>query len=244
MSARVVVLQHEDACPPDRLGPWLAQAGLAVEVCRPYAGDALPDPGPALVVLGGRMGAGDDEDAPWLPATRALLARAAQDGTPVLGVCLGAQLLAAGCGGRVERGADGLEAGVVDVRWRAEAAGDPLVGGLPDPHPGPSMHRDAVVELPPGAVWLGRSAQYPHQVFRVGERAWGVQFHPEVTVPTFRTWAAGHGRTWAERGTSAEQVVGQLADRDGSVAAAGWALAEHFADVVRSTAPVADPTRR
>ncbi len=94
----------------------------------------------------------------------------------------------------------------------SEAAADELVGGLPAPFPGPSMHRDAVTELPPGAVLLGETDLYPHQVFRIGEAAWGVQFHPEVSVQTFHAWR-GRGR---ERGPRAGRAV-----RAGDVTIAG-----------------------
>lgn len=226
MPAPVLLVEHEPQCPPDRLAGWLTDAGHTVEVCRPYAGDPLPAARElhALVVLGGRMGAGDDAVAPWLPGVRQLLRDAVPARVPVLGVCLGAQLLAAACGGRVEVGAEGVEAGVVDVAWREEAAEDPLTAELPDPFPGPSMHHDAVVSLPPGAVWLGSSRQYPHQVFRVGARAWGVQFHPEASPRTFRGWAAGEP-------DGAPAAVAELERRDGEVALAGRALVERFASL-------------
>lgn len=221
---RVVVVEHEPGCPPDRLVDWLGGAGCLLDVCRPYAGNPLPRPGEAdgILVLGGQMGAYDDQSAPWLPAVRSLLRQAVEEHVPVLGICLGAQLLAAACGGRVEVGAKGVEAGVVEVHWREEAADDALVAGLPSPCPGPSMHDDAVVELPPGAVWLGATGMYPHQVFRVGGCAWGVQFHPEVSLPTLRAWARAHPDVDADR------LVAEVQARDGEVAAAGEALAKRF----------------
>lgn len=225
------VVEHEPGCPLDRFGGWLTAAGAQLRVLRPYAGDPLPTaPGAGLIVLGGQMNAYDDAVAPWLPATRSLLRAAASAGTPTLGICLGAQLLAVACGGRVDVGAaPGREAGVADVYWRAEAAGDPLVGGLADPFPGPTMHADAVAELPPGAVWLASSVMYPHQAFRVGAAAWGVQFHPEVSEPTFAGWAAELDDV------DAGPVVRELTTRDAEIVAAGTELATRFARIVETS---------
>jgi GMP synthase (glutamine-hydrolysing) len=225
----LLVVEHEAGCPLDRFERWLG--GLVVEVVRPYKGEKLPDePGDGLLVLGGSMSAYDDEVAPWLPQTRQLLAAAATTGVPTLGICLGAQLLAVACAGTVDVAATpGRECGVVDVRWRPEAAEDILVAGLPDPFPGPSLHADAVTTLPAGAVWLGSSEIYRHQAFRVGSVAWGVQFHPEVSVPTFHGWA----EELPEVDTIA--VTADLAVRDHEVAAAGQLLARRFSEVVVGT---------
>jgi GMP synthase (glutamine-hydrolysing) len=228
---KILVVQHEARCAPDRYAGWLAEAGAELVLCRPYVGDEVPAQvdADALIVLGGHMGAHDDGRHPWLAAVRALLARSADDGVPTLGICLGAQLLAAACGGRVEVGPRGIEAGVVDVRWRPEAALDPLMSGLPDPFPAPSMHQDAVTVLPPGATWLGETAAYPHQVFRVGRCAWGVQFHPEVSLPTFDAWREVVGDdAWDRYGVDGHDAVDQLRRRDEDVAAAGRALAHRF----------------
>ena len=226
----LVVVEHEPGCPLDRFGGWLD--GLEITVVRPHAGDPVPagvDGG--LLVLGGQMSAYDDRIAPWLPATRRLLSSSASAGVPTLGICLGAQLLAVACGGAVEvDAAPGRESGVVDVHWRAEAAADPLVGELPEPFPGPSMHADAVTRLPAGATWLAETVMYPHQAFRAGVAAWGVQFHPEVSVPTFRTWAEGHPEV------DAEAVTAELQARDAEVAAAGEAMARRFAALVAGRA--------
>jgi GMP synthase (glutamine-hydrolysing) len=229
----IVVIEHEPDCPLDRLANWLD--GATIDLVRPYAGDAVPtsvDGG--LIVLGGQMSAHDDRIAPWLPAVRELLVTSVATGTPTLGICLGAQLLAVASGGRVDvKAAPGREAGVVDLRWRPEAASDPLVCDLPRPSAGPSMHADAVVELPAEATRLAFSDMYPHQAFRVGSSAWGVQFHPEVSLPTFRGWAS---RAADVDDAGVELLTREFIARDRDVVATGRGLGGRFAALVGATA--------
>jgi GMP synthase (glutamine-hydrolysing) len=229
------VVQLDPDVPLDRFSEPLA-ARSRVRVVRAYAGE---ETGPAagldgLVVLGGRMHAYADEE-PGVAATRALLADAVRAGTPTLGICLGAQLLAAATGGRVHVAAPpGREVGVVDVRWRPEAATDPLLGGLAAAADSrstamPTMHDDAIVDLPAGAAWLASSRMYPYQAFRVGERAWGVQFHPEASPATMHAWAVDAGDL-DEAEVAAVDAAVTAADPD--VARDGSRLAETFAALV------------
>lgn len=218
----ITVVEHEPKCGLDRFADWL---GTPVRTIRPYAGEGVPGAvEQGLIVLGGSMSAYDDQVAPWLPAVRDLMKGAVADGVPVLGICLGAQLLAVACGGRVDvAAATGRESGVIDVEWLPAASDDPLTHDLPAPGAGPSMHADAVVELPPDTRWLGRSAMYPHQAFRVGRAGWGVQFHPEVSLETFRGWADAHPEV------DSDAVTAELRDRDDEVVALGQTLASRFA---------------
>ncbi|MEJ5944587.1 type 1 glutamine amidotransferase [Pseudokineococcus basanitobsidens] len=144
---RVLVVQHEDGCPPALLADALVALGAVVDVVRPDLGLPLPTSlgrrGPgrpagghdALVVLGGSAAADDDAAWPWLPAVRGLLAACAADGTPVLGVCLGAQLLAAATGGRTGPAPSGPEHGPGDVEAVPGAGQDPLVAAVGSPPP-------------------------------------------------------------------------------------------------------------
>ena len=236
---RVTVVQSSPDVGLDRFAEWLT--GLDVRLVRADLGDPLPGPtevGEGLLVLGGQMSAHDDEAAPWLRPLRDLLAVVSATDVPALGICLGAQLLAVARGGRVEVAAPpGREAGVVDVRWRPEAASDPLVGPLEElagaarTSPLPSMHADAVVDLPRGAVWLASSSTYPFQAFRIGS-AWGVQFHPEAGVGTMRAWAD------ANDDVDTEAVVEGMDARGHEIEAAGRALARAFVALVRERAAV------
>lgn len=235
---RVTVVQSSPDCGLDRFAEWWT--GIDVHLVRADLGDALPGPtevGDGLVVLGGPMSAHDDEAAPWLRPLRDLLAVVSATDVPALAICLGAQLLAVARGGRVHLAAPpGTEAGVIDVRWRPEASSDALLGPLVElagtsrTSPQPSMHADAVVDLPRGAVWLAASATYPFQAFRVGS-AWGVQFHPEAGPDTLATWA---GR---RPDVDAQAVAAGMAARAAEVEAVGRALATSFGALVRARAP-------
>jgi GMP synthase-like glutamine amidotransferase len=214
--------------------------GPAVQVVRPYLGDALPAVSQlsGLLVLGGSMGAWDDEIAPWLPAVRDLLRDAVRTGLPTLGICLGGQLLAAACAGTVERGGAGLEVGVIPVTPLPAADSDPFFGRvrrtLDGDWPVHQYHFDAVTRLPADAELKVTGDRYPHQGFRVGAAAWGVQYHPEVSTDLFTTWLE-HG-----------QSAGDLADapdllqraRDGATAQARVAAvhAGAFLEVVQGAA--------
>jgi GMP synthase-like glutamine amidotransferase len=190
---KILMLQHAAHDGPQLLGEWLTEAGADLEVLRLDEGRPVPeslDGVDAVICLGGPMSAWDDRAAPWLPATRALLAAAVQAGTPTLGICLGAQLLALATGGTVEPGAEGPETGAYLTAKRDAAEQDPLFGQMPMTPDVMQSHGDVITELPPGAVLLMAGTGYPHQAFRVGAAAWGIQFHIEATACTVRSWAA------------------------------------------------------
>ena len=187
---RVAVVQHTAVCPPGRVGDWLREDGCALDVFRCHAGEGLPttlEPYAALVVLGGEMGAYDDVRHPWLTPTKDLLAAAVAAGLPTLGICLGLQLLAVACGGRVAPAAAGPQLGVRAVEPTAAAGDDPLLHDLAPGAAGVHWNNDLVVDLPPGAVVLSTSAGTV-QALRLGDAAWGLQHHPEVDPATLRLW--------------------------------------------------------
>ena len=152
-------------------------------------GEALPDRREfdAVLAMGGPMGAADDRDHPWLAAERELIAAAIDAGRPVLGICLGAQLIAAALGAEV-RPCERPEVGLLEVELTGEGRVDPLFAGLEGPVLSLQWHGDTF-DLPEGAALLARSAEVANQAFRVGERTYGVQFHLEVTPEMAREWA-------------------------------------------------------
>ena len=207
MTRPILVIEHTAVAPSGRVGTWLREEGYELEVVRPYAGEAQPtdlSSYAGLLVLGGDVGAYDDEVAPWLPATRGLLAHAVEDQLPTLAICLGHQLLAVAAGGRVSRSQSGQQGGTPAVGLQPPAVTDPLFAELAPEAVAAHWNNDLVVELPPGAVELARSTAGV-QAMRLGDRVWGVQFHPEVDADTVRVWAAAdvaNGTLSAERATA------------------------------------------
>ena len=168
----------------ERLGlPW-----ERIELVVVYEGETLPDPHePAGVVVTGSSALVSARE-PWSERTAAWLRGAVATGTPLLGICYGHQLLAHALGGRVGRNPRGREIGTVALELHAAAREDPLLGGLPVQMKVQATHVESVLELPPGARLLASSASDPHQAFACGERAWGVQFHPEFDAEAVRTY--------------------------------------------------------
>jgi GMP synthase (glutamine-hydrolysing) len=252
----VLVVEHETGA-----GLSLIEASLGVRtrVVRPYLGDDLSGPGRSrysgLIVLGGEMGAWDDEIAPWLPATRRLLAEAVRQQVPTLGICLGAQLLAAACGGTVERGAAGLEIGLVPVTPLAAAGADPFFGSI-DASLGPlgrpaggndaspvrawpvhQYHQDAVTELPQDGEPMMTGDRYPVQGFRVGPAAWGVQYHPEVSTDEFLIWVANGQRSGSLDEDTARAVIEPIRLGSSAQCRIAAAHADAFTQALRSSLP-------
>ncbi|MFC0058183.1 type 1 glutamine amidotransferase [Streptomyces actinomycinicus] len=164
-AAHVLVLEHAPQEGPYALASALEAAGLPVRVCRTWAGEEVPDTladAVALVVMGGPMVA--YEDFPGRAAEPALLRAALEAEVPVLGVCLGAQLLASAAGGTVRAG-DGAQIGWGEVRVSPAAHTDPLFAEAPERLHALHWHSDTV-ELPSGATLLASCDRYPVQAFR------------------------------------------------------------------------------
>jgi GMP synthase-like glutamine amidotransferase len=178
---RVHWLQHVPFEGLGAIGPWLAQRGARVTGTRCHAGESLPalDDLDWLIAMGGPMSVHDRERHPWLAAEQRLIAAAIAAGKTVLGICLGAQLVAHALGARVVRAPE-REIGWFPVAPVAARADHPFAHLFPDPCDVFHWHGETF-DLPAGAVPLARSAACERQAFAVGDRVLALQFHLEMT---------------------------------------------------------------
>lgn len=232
----LLVVQHQDSCPPALFADWLDEAGLVLDVRRPDRGDPLPTDltdHAGLLVLGGAMGAHDDADHPWLPLTRGLLRHAVETGRPTLGICLGHQLVAVALGGASRPNPHGQTAGVRPIGWAADAGADRLCGELAGDPGGlvPHWNTDVVTALPEDVQVLATTPDGAAQVARFGDLAWGVQFHPEADHAVLSQWADEDRERTARSGLDVDEALQEVKEVEPRLRATGRRLAEAFADV-------------
>ncbi len=185
----VLVLQHIACEPPGAFEDVLAAAGADIHRVELDEGEPLPSwqDYVAIVAMGGPMSVNDDAELPWLTAEKQAVAAAVRAGVPYWGSCLGVQLLAASLGARVYSGTQ-PEVGVLPVTLTDDGRSDPVFSGIPPEFLTLQWHGDTF-DLPDGATLLASSPAYPNQAFRLGQTAYGVQFHVEVTEQMAREWA-------------------------------------------------------
>jgi GMP synthase-like glutamine amidotransferase len=204
-----------------RLQTW--REGISGLRARDFAG---------IVPMGGNMHAWDEDGHPFLRDERGLLAQAVDEGVPVLGICLGAQLLTQALGADVRPG-DAPEIGWLDVTPTEQAANDPLFAHLDRSAGVFQWHVDGF-ELPAGATHLALSERFPNQAFRFRE-AWGVQFHPEVDFTQFAIWIGNHPGA-AEANGIDEGALREEVRRGSDAAWFGVKLFDAFGAYVRTLA--------
>jgi GMP synthase-like glutamine amidotransferase len=184
---RVIAFRHIPYEGAGRIEQVLAARGIALEYADTYvSGARLPDVSQAagLIFLGGFMSANDP--LPWLRAEERLIEQAAARNQPVLGVCLGAQLIAKTLGARVYKNPV-KEIGWFDIHFTAAAFDDPLFAGMSGVETVFHWHGETF-DLPPGGVLLASSEACRNQAYRVGAAVYGLQFHLEVTPGMIADW--------------------------------------------------------
>lgn len=177
----VLVLQHIDGEHPAAFGDHIAAAGDTMVVVRLHRGEKIPnlEVFDAMIVMGGPMDVWETVENPWLIAEKAAIAQWVGAGRPYLGICLGHQLLIDAMGGECAM-MKTPEIGILSI--------DHEIEGLPTPLPVMQWHGVEAVSLPENATVLGSNAACKVQAVRVGNRAWGVQFHPEIQAGLVTTW--------------------------------------------------------
>jgi GMP synthase-like glutamine amidotransferase len=189
---KILVLQHVDVEHPGIFRDFFTADGLTWDTVELDAGEPLPDVTAydLMVVMGGPQDVWQEEEFPWLAEEKAAIRRFVVDlGRPFLGVCLGHQLLASAIGGEVGR-AKMPEVGILQIDMTREGRSDPIFRSISDPMAVLQWHGAEVLALPDGAEILARSERCPIQAFRYGKRAYGMQFHVEITGQTVADWAA------------------------------------------------------
>lgn len=235
---RVLVVEHEPDAGIGLVGDRIEAAGAEMVVVGPQTGREVPRTAEGfagVVVLGGSPSPTDATPA-WFPNVRALIGDCLDREVPLLGICLGAQLLGLVAGGRTDRVRGGAEIGLVELRRTEAAAGDPLLGELPATTRSLQWHSYEVRDLPPGSKTLVSSERCVNQAFRVGSSAWACQFHLEARAATAADWSIGHGDELAGAGLTADGLSAQMTAAEPELRATWAPVADRWLAVVASAA--------
>ncbi len=187
---RIHSIEHVPFEQPAAIGDWARVAGHDLSATRLYAGEGFPDPGAIdlLLVMGGPMSVHDEARHDWLRSEKRFLERALRSETPILGICLGAQLVAEVLGAEV-RSNGRREIGWFPVALREEARGSALFADFPGRFPAFHWHGETFA-IPAGAHPVAESTACANQGFVIGERTVGLQFHLEATVKSIAALVA------------------------------------------------------
>lgn len=187
---KILVLVHVESEGPGTLGTFLEAAGAEIRIARLYAGDKLPSEPTgldAVVSMGGPMNVYEEDAYPFLRRETILLRNAVDGNLPVLGLCLGAQMIAKARGARVTK-SPVKEVGWAKIGLTDAGKKDSLFAGLPDTLDVLQWHED-MFEVPEGGTLLAASEACPHQALRY-RNALGLQFHLEINEEMLREWFA------------------------------------------------------
>ncbi|MFA5801987.1 MAG: type 1 glutamine amidotransferase [Thermoleophilia bacterium] len=229
-----MVIQHI-GCEP--LGLFAEEAmGLAeFTYLWPFKGEPIPDSldgWDGLIILGGPMAVYESDGSFYLNDEIGLITKAIKEGFPVLGICLGSQLIAAAGGAAVYSGPQ-REAGWGEVELTRAGVKDPLFAGLPSPLPVFQLHGDTF-DLPPGAIRLATNDFFANQAFRLGSNIYGLQFHVEVTSDLVKEWAGFYKDYIAGAGISPDNLLEDLIPKCEALRPVASRIIRHFLQMCQS----------
>jgi len=210
----ITCFQHVDNEGPGTLLEVLNSKQVDLRISKPFKGEAIPEfLGDGLIVLGGPMGVYERARYPWMEEELKAIRFCLDRSIPVLGICLGSQMLAHAAGAQVYRGAL-PEVGWYPLHLTPKGSSDPLLLGLPVNFEVFHWHNDTFT-LPPNANLLGESEWYPHQIFKVGLNAYGFQCHLEITEEMARDWGHTGSKDLTPQGgpTRPERIYEGLGDK-------------------------------
>jgi GMP synthase (glutamine-hydrolysing) len=230
---RVLTIVHEEDAGPGIFNDVLTASGADAEswfVTKQPAPPASADDYGAILSFGGSAHPDQEQRHPWLITEKRFLSDALSERVPVLGVCLGAELIAEAEGAGTRR-MSRPEIGWYDVELTPAGTEDPILGPIGKPFPALEWHSYEVT-LPAGATALARSDNCL-QAFRVGDHAWGIQFHAEVTAGDFQTWLDDHGHDASviDEGFEPGAIAAETKQQMAAWHEIGRGICERFLDV-------------
>jgi GMP synthase (glutamine-hydrolysing) len=243
----MIIVQPGDKLPaltaiPGDVSDWISAPMMpppdSLRVARPHLGEALPTPQPdeAIIITGSAAMVTDHSE--WIRAAEAWLRNALERGCYLLAICFGHQLLAQAMGGEVGDNPFGGEVGTVCSTLNAAGCRDRLLGVAAGVAPNDQQaslwvqtaHSQSVLRLPEQAELLASSALDPHHAYRIGERAWGIQFHPEFSAEVTAAFVRDAGDSVQQRGETTAGLLAGIRDSE-----AGPRLLARFADIARAS---------
>jgi GMP synthase (glutamine-hydrolysing) len=237
----IAIVQHEAMVPPGLIGEVLDELRIPTLLVEAWSDPRWPAPDEisGLVTMGGTMNVDQESIHPFLASSKRLMAGALDDGLPVLGVCLGSQMLARVCGAPVRR-SPRRSAGFSKPIVHGAAAADPVAGPFAHGTEVLQFHEDTF-DVPARATLLLTAPDGTNQAFRAGHNAYGIQFHFEVSEPIVRAWCteigpAGMLERW---GTSVEALLDNSSERFAAQRECGRRSVEAFVSLCRSNKEVA-----
>jgi GMP synthase-like glutamine amidotransferase len=207
----ILILRHSESADAGRLAAMLRDGGHRLRVLDLHQGDGLPpdlDDVDGIISCGGDPSAGDDS-LPWLAREMHLLREAHRAEIPIVGLCLGCQILARALGGEIGRLESGIELGWFPVQLTHAGMNDPVHAGVGWTTMMFHWHREQVIKLPQGANALAKSARTPVQAWSLGLRTYAFQYHPEVEPAAIARWIEESPVDLDEARLTADQLLAQ-----------------------------------